>query len=64
MENIITLKKTEQGWMAEYSGPIRADIYHLFDSATLPTTFTARATWQVVQREIQRLNPDCNVIVR
>lgn len=63
MENTITLKKTEQGWLAEYSGPMRAEIFNLFQTATIPTAFTARATWQVVQREIQRLNPDCNVVV-
>ncbi len=64
MENTITLKRTEQGWMAEYSGPMRHEIYNLFQTATIPTAFTALATWQVVQREIQRLNPDCDVVVR
>jgi hypothetical protein len=64
MENTITLKRTEQGWVAEYSGPIRTHIYNLFRSAEIPTGFTARATHEVVRREIQRLNPDCIVVIR
>ena len=64
MENTITLSRTDQGWMAEYSGPIRQEIFNLFHTAIIPTSFTARANHQVVQREIQRLNPEYNIIVR
>lgn len=64
MENTITLSKTAQGWMAEYAGPMRQEIFNLFGTATIPTAFTVHATWQVVQRAIQQLNPDCNVIVQ
>ena len=62
--NQITLSHTAQGWMAEYHGEERATIVNLFGTAIIPSGFTARATWQYVKREIERLNPGYLVEVR
>ncbi len=63
MENSISLSIGPTGWNAEYFGPHRAKIEELFGSNTIPTAFTAQATWRKVKAEIERLNPGVAVYV-
>lgn len=46
--------------MATFSDPKIAEI---MGSDTIPTAYTTRTSAEVVQKEIQKLNPGCNVIV-
>jgi hypothetical protein len=55
--NQINLHLSETGWLATYSGPHAQRIIDLFDSATIPTAFTAQAPLAMVIGEIQSRNP-------
>ena len=61
----IVLSLTTEGWFADYSGSAsRAEIHNLFGTTLILTGFTARAKWQTVKRDIERLNPEITVEVR
>jgi hypothetical protein len=61
MNDRITLIRTPQGWIADYSGPHAEQIRLLFGCSLLPTAFTAKALPDVVKRTIQQLNPGVRV---
>jgi len=61
-QNEILIHLGEQGWLATYTGPHAERIGELFDSHTIPTAFTARASRETVIAEVQARNP--RVIVR
>jgi len=63
MEDQITLTRTSQCWLARFEGPQAVRIQELFGTTVLPTAFTAHAEPGTVQREIERLNPECRVLV-
>ncbi len=48
-------------WLATYQGPHASLIIELFDTATIPTAYTARASLETVVAELQRLNPGVRV---
>jgi hypothetical protein len=54
----IRLSLTPAGWVARYTDP---EIYRLFKTVTLLTTFTANAAPMAVLAEIRRLNPAADV---
>lgn len=55
--NEINLTRTATGWMASYVGPHAAKIKALFGTVTIPTAFTASASYDFVSLEICKLNP-------
>ena len=55
MKPTITLSKHSGTWMATFSNPKIA-------AATIPA-YTTRTCAEVVQKAMQRLNPDCIVVV-
>ena len=58
--NTITLYRTPQGFMAQFSDPaIKRD----FGTDVLPTAFTANANPERVRAQIQALNPNARVEV-
>ena len=57
MSNIITISKTPSGYNASYAGDMAEEIFLLFGTRTLPTSFTAGASMGMVKAEIERLNP-------
>jgi len=59
--NKIILRRSDNCWTAEYLGEHRPEIVSLFGTAVLPTAFVARANLKVVRREIEKLNPECEV---
>ena len=61
MKHTITLSKVSGKWMATFSNPHK--IAAATGANTFPTTYTTRTCAEVVQKAIQRLNPDCIVIV-
>lgn len=61
--DIITLFKQETMWLARYSGPHATQIVDLFGHDTIPTSFTTARMALDVQQEVQKLNPECKVIV-
>lgn len=50
--NQITVWNTPDGWIAHLSR----------DNFTAPTAFTSRATFELVKRELERLNPNSYII--
>ncbi len=58
MTGRITLYRTSTGWMADMSDTMDASgIRARFGTDQLPTAYTARAGWQIVQANIAKLNP-------
>jgi hypothetical protein len=53
--NEIHIHLGQQGWMATYFGPHALKIVDLFDTATIPTAFTACAPLAMVANELERL---------
>ena len=60
MKQTITLSQVSNKWMATFSNPRSTKAT---GTGTLPTSYTTRTCAEVVQKAIQRLNPDCIVIV-
>ena len=60
MKHTITLTQHQGAWMATFSNPI---IAAAAGTDTFPTAYTTRTCAEVVQKEIQRLNPECVVVV-
>ncbi len=59
---VITLVNTPTGWVAQHcGGELTQEVVRLFGTDTLPTPFTALASYARVKAELQRLNPDCVV---
>ena len=56
MKQTITLSQVSGTWMATFSNP-------KFATGTFPTVYTTRTPAEVVQKAIQRLNPDYIVVV-
>ena len=56
MKHTITLSQVSSKWMATFSNPKIA-------TTTIPTEYTTRTCAEVVQKAMQRLNPDCIVVV-
>ncbi len=56
----IKLKLEVTGWCAQFVND--TNIVALFGTDTLPTAFTAKAPFETVQREVQKLNPRHDVI--
>ena len=54
----IELYRKDGAWVAKHSNP---QIPELFGTDTIPTSFTAQASYRTVVDTIQRLNPDCEV---
>jgi hypothetical protein len=62
--NKIILRLKSGGWTAESIGTERASIIRLFGSAEIITGFTEQASAERVRQEIQRLNPDYEIMVQ
>ena len=60
MKHTITLSQVSGSWMATFSNP---KIAEATGTDTFPTAYTTRTCAEVVQKAIQRLNPDCIVVV-
>ena len=60
MKHTITLSQVSGNWMATFSNP---KIAAATGADTFPTSYTTRTCAEVVQKAIQRLNPDCSVVV-
>ena len=60
MKQTITLSQVSGSWMSTFSDPKLAEAT---GTDTFPTSYTTRTCAEVVQKAIQRLNPDCLVIV-
>lgn len=56
----IKLRNENTGWCAQFVND--ANIVELFGTDTLPTAFTAAAPFELVRSEIQKLNPNHDVI--
>jgi len=61
--NRIVLRKTTNGWMADWQGPHSDEVKSLFGTTVLPTCYTARAEPDLVLSAIRKLNPDCAVVL-
>jgi hypothetical protein len=59
----IELFKTDQGWMARFSGLCEREIVRLFQTNVIPTPFTVDANAYDVLSEIAKRNPDANVVL-
>ena len=57
----ITVWSDGADWQATFHDD--EEVKRLFGTDTLPTAFTAQADGYRVQREVQRLNPDCEVVL-
>lgn len=62
MTKRIDLYWAPQGWLADFVGDER--VQDAFGTTLIPTAFTARATVEVVQAAIAKLNPGCDVRVQ
>jgi hypothetical protein len=60
MKHTITLSQVSGNWRATFSNP---KIAVATGTDTFPTSYTTRTCAEVVQKAIQRLNPDCIVVV-
>ena len=60
MKHTITLSQVSSKWMATFSNP---KIAEATGTDTFPTAHTTRTCAEVVQKAMQRLNPDCLVVV-
>ena len=60
MKHTITLSQVSNKWFATFSDPKVAEAT---GTGTFPTSYTTRTCAEVVQKAMQRLNPDCIVIV-
>ena len=65
MKQTITLVRVSGKWMATFTNPKIAatTIRPKAVTGTFPTTYTTRTCAEVVQKAMQRLNPDCIVVV-
>ena len=65
MKNTITLSQVSGKWKATFSKPkIAASTTRLKAATdTFTTEYTTRTCAEVVQKAMQRLNPDCIVVV-
>ena len=59
MKHTITLSQVSGNWIATFSDP---KIAAATGTDTFPTKYTTRTCAEVVQKAIQRLNPDCVVV--
>lgn len=64
MQNVITLTRTAECWLATWSGPHAKRVYQNFGTTTLPTAFTGRAAAETVRKAIATLNPESVVAVK
>jgi hypothetical protein len=63
-QTTITLAVKDNQWHATFSeGPDADEMRRLFGTNCIPTAFVSRCRADVVQREIQALNPYCRVVV-
>ena len=60
MKQTITLSQVSGNWMATFSNP---KIAAATGTGTFPTSYKTRTCAEVVQKAMQRLNPDCLVVV-
>lgn len=60
MKHTITLSPVSGNWFATFSNPQIAEV---MGTDTIPTSYTTKTCAEVVQKEIQKLNPDCLVSV-
>ena len=60
MKHTITLSQVSGNWIATFSNPKVAETT---GADTFPTAYTTRTCAEVVQKAIQRMNPDCVVVV-
>ena len=60
MKHTITLSQVSNTWMATFSNP---RIAQAAGTDTFPTVYTTRTCAEVVQKAIQKMNPECTVIV-
>lgn len=56
----LMIYRQDDCWMVRSNDP---QVLELFGTDELPTAFTARASADVVLREIRRLNPDATVTI-
>ena len=56
----IILKKEVTGWCAQFVNDTQ--VIAAFGTDTIPTAFTSSAPFEMVEREIKKLNPHHNVI--
>ena len=62
MKNQMVVFPGTDGWTIQYRGPHAARIRHLFGSDMLPTPYTLARPRADVVAELQRLNPDVEII--
>ena len=60
MKQTITLSQVSGNWIATFSNP---KISTAKGTDTFPTSYTTRTCAEVVQKAIQKMNPDCRVVV-
>ena len=60
MKHTITLSQVSGKWMATFSNP---KIAEATGTNTFLTSYTTRTCAEAVQKAMQRLNPDCIVVV-
>jgi len=51
-------------WTVKFTGAAAADAQELFGTDTLPAPFMASMPAETVKKAIQKLNPDCEVILK
>ena len=62
-EQIITLRKGANSWVATWHGDAAREIEQLFGAATIPTPFTVEAEAETVRAAIAQKNPGYNVVI-
>jgi len=62
MENMITLQRGTNCWIAEYSGPVAVEVAAVLGTTHVPTPYRDTMAYETVQTEIQALNPDFIVL--
>ena len=60
----ITLKRTDNGWTAHFTGEAAETVRFAFGTNVLATAFTAQAPAATVRKEIQAKWPHCVVTVQ
>jgi len=60
----IVLRKTAQGWMADFGATDAAGMMRVaFGCTELPLPFTATASAEAVRADVEKRNPGCTVAV-
>ncbi len=62
MQNQMIVFAGTDGWTVQYRGPHAERIRHLFQTDLVPTAYTLAKPRAEVVAEIQRLNPDVEVL--